>query len=155
MGLGLALGPATAHALESVPHELSNKAATLLTFFRQVGGTYGGTLIAILVIKRTIFHATRFSEQSNSNLPGFQNTYLKLYSHYHSTFFDDGATSATLAKATLVQNLEVQAYIQSINDAMMVFGYVTGAVALLLIGLSLMHKHNQKLVAKGCQSSEN
>ncbi len=137
MGLGLALGPATLEALRSIPPELENKGATLLTFFRQVGGTYGGTLISILVIKRKIFHLTRFGEQANAQLPGFQVTYRKIFSHYHSLIFDSGNESASLAKATIIQNIENQAYIQAINDAMIVFGYVTMVVAFILASLSL------------------
>jgi hypothetical protein len=144
IGLGISLGPATIQALRSVPKELENKAATLLTFFRQVGGTYGGTLISILVIKRKIFHTARFGEQANSQLPGFQVTYQKLVSHYHSSIFDQGAESAALAKATIVRNIEMQAYIQAINDAMIIFGYVTMAVAIVLVLLSFKNRHLHK-----------
>jgi len=140
VGLGLSLGPATVQALESVPLEMRNKAATILTFFRQVGGTYGSTLIAIIVIKRTIFHTARFGEQSQTELPGFQVTYQKLYSHYQSTFFDTGSHSAALAKATIIQNIKTQAYIQAINDAMIVFGYTTLSVALILVSLGIYQR---------------
>lgn len=150
VGLGLSLGPATVQALEAVPLEMRNKAATILTFFRQVGGTYGSTVIAIIVIKRTIFHTARFGEQSQSELPGFQVTYQKLYSHYHSTFFDSGTESAALAKATIIQNIKMQAYIQAINDAMIVFGYTTLSVALILVGLGIYEhlKKNRKETSK-------
>ena len=137
IALGLSLGPATIQALQHVPKELANKGATLLTFFRQVGGTYGGTLIAIIVIKRKIFHAARFGEQANTQLPGYQTTFQKLYTHYNTTLFDHGDDSAALAKATIIRNIEIQAFIQAINDAMIVFAYVTMAVALILILLSL------------------
>ena len=148
IGLGMALGPVTVQALSSVPPEFSNKAATLLTFFRQVGGTYGGTLISIIVIKRKIFHAARFGEQANSQLPGFQVSYQKLFSHYQSTFFDQGEKSSALAKATLVRNIEIQAYIQAINDAMIIFGYVTIVVALVLVALSIHNWHKSRKKAK-------
>jgi MFS transporter, DHA2 family, multidrug resistance protein len=136
IALGLALGPATVQALEAIPKELKNKGATILTFFRQVGGTYGGTLIAILVIKRKIFHAARFGEQSNMQLPGFQVTARKLASHYGSSFYDRTGNSEALTKATIVQNIEVQAYIQAINDALFVFGWVTLIVTLVLVFIS-------------------
>ncbi|HSX14048.1 MAG TPA: MFS transporter [Chlamydiales bacterium] len=138
VAIGLALGPATVQALESIPKELKNKGATILTFFRQVGGTYGGTLIAILVIKRKIFHAARFGEQANDQLPAFQVTARKLASHYNSTFFDRTGDSLALTKATIIQNLEVQAYIQAINDALFIFGWVTLIVTILLILISIL-----------------
>lgn len=140
IALGLSLGPATVQALQSLPKELKNKGATILTFFRQVGGTYGGTLVSIIVIKRKIYHAARFGEQSNMELPGFQVTARKLATHYHSSFFDPSGGSKALAKATVIRNIEIQAYIQAINDAMIIFGYVTLAVTCILIALSIRNR---------------
>lgn len=137
IGLGIALGPVTIQALHSVPKELENKAATILTFFRQVGGTYGGTFISMIVIKRQIFHAALFSEQTNPSLPGVQTTFQKLEGHYHSTFFDKYANSGMLAKARIAENIVNQAFIQAINDAMLIFGYVTIAATLMLVFLNI------------------
>lgn len=148
VGLGLSLGPATIEALQSVPKELSNRGATFLTFFRQVGGTYGGTLISIMVIKRKIFHVARFGEQAQTELPGYQVTFQKLYSHYNSTFFDNGTSSAAFAKSTIIKNIEIQAFIQAINDAMAVFGYVTMTVAFILIFLSFKHRKQKAKTIK-------
>lgn len=144
IGLGLALGPATIQAMRQVPKEMTNKGSTFLTFFRQVGGTYGGTLIAIIVIKRKIFHVARFAEQTNTELPGYQVTFQKLFSHYHSNIFDHGEESAALAKATIIRNIEIQAFILSINDALMVFGYITMVVTLALAYLNIQHWRKEK-----------
>jgi hypothetical protein len=38
------------------------------------------------------------------------------------------------AKAAIIQNIKIQAYIQGLNDALIVFGYVTAAVTLILMG---------------------
>ncbi len=141
IGLGIALGPVTVQALHAVPKEFENKAATLLTFFRQVGGTYGGTLVSMIVIKRQIFHAVRFGEQTNTSLPGVQTTFQKLEGHYHSTFFDRSADSAMLAKARIAESIENQAFIQAINDAMIIFGYVTLAATLMLVFLNIRNWH--------------
>lgn len=139
VGLGLSLGPATIEALQNVPKELSNKGATFLTFFRQVGGTYGGTLISIIVIKRKIFHVARFGEQAQTELPGYQVTFQKIFSHYKATF-ESSSSTAQLAQARIIQNIEIQALVQAINDAMIIFGYVTMAVALILIFLSFKYR---------------
>ncbi len=137
MGLGLALGPATIEGLRYIPKELASKGATFLTFFRQVGGTYGGVLISILLIKRKVFHLARFAEQIQSELPGYQVTFQKLLNHYQSSFLSSAAESRSLAEATLIKNIENQAYIAAMNDALIVFGYVTLTIAFLLIFLNL------------------
>jgi MFS transporter, DHA2 family, multidrug resistance protein len=124
VGVGLALGPTTLLALHGVPQELKSSAATLLTFFRQVGGTYGGTLIAIFSIRQTIFHAARFGEQANDQLPAYKATFHNLYNKF---------PDAAQAKAAIVKNILTQAYIQGLNDALILFGYVTAAITLLLL----------------------
>jgi DHA2 family multidrug resistance protein len=122
-GIGLALGPTTLLALKDIPDNLKTSAATILTFFRQVGGTYGGILISIFSIRQTIFHTARFGEQINEQLPAYKMTLKNLYDK-----FPDPAQ----AKAAIVKNVLTQAYIQGMNDALIIFGYVTGAVALIL-----------------------
>ncbi len=140
MGVGLSLGPVTVAALTSVPKELSNKAATLLTFFRQVGGTYGGTILAIISIKRTIFHAARFGEQASQQIPGYRETYQQVFGHSFSAL----SASAAQAKGRIVANIETQAYIQGQNDALIVFGYITAVIAILLLILNLLSWWNVK-----------
>ncbi len=124
IGVGCALGPTTLLALHGVPTHLRNSAATLLTFFRQVGGTYGGTILAIFSIRQTIFHAARFGEQANTQLPGYKMTFQNLMNKYPDPI---------QAKGAIVQNILTQAYVQGLNDALTAFGYITGTAALLLM----------------------
>jgi predicted MFS family arabinose efflux permease len=134
IGIGLSLGPTTLLALYEVPNELKSAAATTLTFFRQVGGTYGGTLIAIVSIRQTIFHAARFGEQANTQLPGYKMTFQNLYNKF---------PDPNQAKAAIIKNIETQAFIQGLNDALIVFGYITGIVAfilMVLIGYKMLKK---------------
>lgn len=138
IGLGLSLGPTTIQAMAHVPKELSNRAAVLLTFFRQVGATYGGTIISLITIKRTIFHTARFGEQSNTQLPAFINTSRKIFYHYSTTVSDKGQESKQQAVETIIRNIETQAFIQAINDAMMAMGSVTLVAALALVLLSFL-----------------
>lgn len=140
MGVGLSLGPITGLAMNTVPKELAGAAATLLTFFRQVGGTYGGVVIIILTIKRKIFHVARFSETVHSENSGYRYTWQKLYDKFSSNISDNSLLSAKRAKMSIVQTIETQAYIQAINDAMVVFGCITLAVGLIIFLLTLKRK---------------
>lgn len=146
MGVGLALGPTTIQAMRHVPVELASKGATLLTFFRQVGGTYGGTVIAIITIKRQIFHAARFGEQANAQLAGYRVTFDKVFSHFYTSVSDKGLESAAQAKEMLIKNILVQSFIQAQSDAMIVFGIITAFVAILLVLFIVFEhlKHNEK-----------
>jgi EmrB/QacA subfamily drug resistance transporter len=126
IGIGLSLGPTTLLALQVIPTELKSAAATILTFFRQVGGTYGTTLIAIFSIRQTIFHTARFGEQINPQLPAYKMTLHNLY---------DKFPDAAQAKIAIVQNIKTQAYIQGLNDSLIAFGYVTALIAAILMAL--------------------
>jgi DHA2 family multidrug resistance protein len=139
LGVGLSLGPITGLAMSVVPKELGGEGATLLTFFRQVGVTYGGTVLGILTIKRTIFHAARFGEQINTQIPGYQVTWKKLSEQFFSNVSDKGYLALQQAKFKIVENVETQAFIQGQNDALFVFGWVTLAVAVLMAGL-IVHR---------------
>jgi len=144
-GLGFALGPTTVLALHGVPKELSSQAATLLTFFRQVGGTYAGTIIAIFTIKRKIFYAARWGEQANEQLPGYKVTFKKLYDRFSTELSDKGVESVFQAKAEIIKNIEIQAFIQGQTDAMIIFGYVTAIVGgILLIFVVQRHLRSRK-----------
>lgn len=123
IGIGLSLGPTTLMALYGVSTEMKSAGATILTFMRQVGGTYGGTLISIISIRRAIFHAARFGEQTNDQLPGYKYAFFNVYNQ-----FPDPAQ----AKAAIVQNVLNQAQIQGLNDALIVFGYATSTLAIIL-----------------------
>lgn len=136
-GVGLSFGPITGMGMHKVPKELTGEGATILTFFRQVGGTYGGTIISILTIKRTIFHAARYSEQVNTQIPGYYYTWNKLHTKGFSDLSDNALLSAKQAKLAIAQNIEKQAYIQGLNDALFVFGCVTLAIGLLLLVLMI------------------
>lgn len=138
IGIGLSLGPTTTLALSEIPLELKTAGSTILTFFRQIGGTYGTTLLSLFSIQQTIFHTARFSEQTNSQLPAYQITLQNLYDKYGDL---------SLAKGLIIKNLHTQAYIQGLNDALMVFGYITMTITLALgalIGLRVW-KNRQKV----------
>lgn len=129
LGVGLSLAPIMGMGIRSVPKESETDATTLLTFFRQIGGTYGGTVMLILTIKRGIFHAARFSEQTNTQIPGYRVTWQGLQSQFFSAVSDKGILAGRQAKAAIVENVETQAYIEGLNDALVVFGWVTLAIA--------------------------
>ncbi len=137
MGVGLALGPVTTLGMGAVQKELAGDAATLLTFFRQVGGTYGGTIITIMVIKRKIFHVARFSETVNPQNPGYRYTWQKLYDKFSAVVSDNRLISAKQAKISIAETIELQAYTQSINDAMVVFGCITIVLAIVITYLNI------------------
>ena len=140
LGLGLSMGPTTALAMSTVPKSLAGAASTLVTFTRQVGGTYGGAILGILVIKRQIFHAARFSEPVNQQIPGYAATFDRLSTKFFASVSNESFFAERQAKLEIVKTIETQAYIQAINDAMMVYGYITLSVAIILLIMIILKR---------------
>jgi DHA2 family multidrug resistance protein len=144
IAVGLSLGPTTAQAMSKVTKELSSAASGMLTFFRQVGATFSGTLIVIFSIRYTIFHTARFGEQINSQLPGYKMTFINLQT---LTTSDPYAELPKQAKAMIVKTVSTQAYIQSLNDTAMLFGYFILVVTCLLVIVSSYEYWKKKRLA--------
>lgn len=144
MGLGLALGPITIQSLKQVPKAFLSQASTLLTFFRQVGGTFGGIILGIIILRRDIFHTARFAEPVHRQLVGYQYTAQKLQEEITQRAGSAPMQAQEQAKAIIEGDIMIQSYIQSINDALFVFGYVTAVFALFLIVANLIHWIREK-----------
>jgi DHA2 family multidrug resistance protein len=145
MGVGLSLGPITGFALQEVAPNMRSEAATLLTFFRQVGATYGGTIITIITIKRQIFHVARFSETVHVQNPGFQETWTRLFNRFSADVSGGVLIPAQQAQATIIKVIEMQAFVQALNDAMIIFGIVTLIVGMLLLTLDIVRTVQKRL----------
>ena len=143
-GVAIALGPITAQSLKRVDPSRLSEASSLLTFFRQVGGTFGGIILGIVFIRREIFHDARYFDPVNKELPGYFYSFQKLKYHLIQNAGSTPAIAEMQANQLIVENIKTQSMIQSINDAMFFFGYVTIAVSLLLILLNLIDYYKSK-----------
>lgn len=139
IGVGLALGPATAQAMAEVPTALRAPAATILTYFRQIGATFGGTAFQIFTIKRSIFHTSLFGQTVNEWLPAYQTTAAHLQNRLANTV-SEGIESGAIAKGIVITLVQRQAFIQALNDGCLIFGWVTLFVALILILVQILKK---------------
>lgn len=148
MGVALALGPVTVQSLAYLPKKYLTDGSTLLTFFRQVGGSYGGSILSIIIIRRNIFHTARFSEPVNPSLPGYQYTMKKLQTHIENASGSSPAEAALQAKEIIIENIKTQSYIQSINDAYYLLGCATIVITAILVFLKifLYLKHKKEAI---------
>ena len=146
-GVGVALGPTTLHALKNIPQELLDKAATFLTFFRQVGATYGGVIISIIMIRKTIFHTARYAEQVVTFGPSYTNYLHRLSQHIQTQVHNPLFDSSMQAKKLLTAFIKKQALLSGINDGLILIGWVTIIVSCLLLliqALRLLKNRFQK-----------
>ncbi len=145
MGIGLSLGPMNAYSLHNVPKESITDGTTLLTFFRQVGATYGGTVLGIVLTRRQIFHDLLFAQLVNPSLPGYQYNFQALKTHLINVAGSTPIEAEKQAKFLIIQNIKTQSLIQAINDALILFGYLTLCIIIILIIYSVRNYFNKKI----------
>ena len=86
VGVGLALGPATAYAMSDIAPALGGAASIFITFARQMGGTLGSLSAQVITTERQEFHNEMFGAQVDTASPAFQTVFRNLQSHLiHNT----------------------------------------------------------------------
>jgi MFS transporter, DHA2 family, multidrug resistance protein len=139
VGLGLSLGPLTALALSEVSAEDTPQASVAVTIFRQMGGAFGGSILALIQMTREVFHTQRFGEQIDIYSARFEQHLTEMTIHLQQT------TGASLAEAKkqaillLINNAERQSSILSLNDAYYIIGWVLCLVLALIIASMRFH----------------
>ncbi|PIS01026.1 MAG: hypothetical protein COT84_04280 [Chlamydiae bacterium CG10_big_fil_rev_8_21_14_0_10_35_9] len=145
MGIGLSLGPITSNGLKNIPLGHTAQAAMLLTFFRQTGATYGGSILNIIIIRRQFFHSQTFGEQITNYGIGFQETLRKMTSFFSFYHGNSPTEAKERAKQVIIDNVKNQSLIQSINDALFIFGIVICCIGFLLIFLNIKRQKEKPI----------
>ncbi|MEL7430968.1 MAG: MFS transporter [Chlamydiota bacterium] len=138
--LGVSVGPVTTAALQSLPKHLSSDGATFVTFFRQLGATFGGSVLGIVAIRRNVYHRQLFMEPVQRSLSGYQESLFRLK---QSVFAANPRQAALRAQEEIIDYIYRQAYIQSLNDALMLFGYIIGGVLCILSVIHLKDSYKR------------
>ncbi|HUD01823.1 MAG TPA: MFS transporter [Rhabdochlamydiaceae bacterium] len=133
IGIGLALGPATAYAMSDITPALAGAASVFITFARQMGGTLGSLSAQVITIERQEFHNEMFGAQVDTSSPAFQEVARHLQSHLiHNT----GATPAEaphLADSIIRANVLTQSHAAAQNDAFFLLGLATFAICISIL----------------------
>ncbi len=133
VGIGLALGPATAYAMSDITPALGGAASIFITFARQMGGTLGSLSAQVITIERQEFHNEMFGAQVDTASPAFQTVFRNLQSHLiHNT----GATPAEaphLAESIIRANVLTQSHATAQSDAFFLLGIATFVICVSII----------------------
>lgn len=143
VGVGLALGPATALSLSELPPSVAGAAAVFITLARQVGGTLGSLWTGVIVDERTVFHQEMFGSQVDTLSPAFQSIFYHLKEHLVRQIGAFPAEAEAQAKALIQAHIITQSHTASIADAFYLFGIATlASFAALLIETSWNSRKN-------------
>lgn len=142
VGIGLALGPATALALSEIPLAVSGAASIFITLSRQVGGTIGTLWANNTVIRREIFHRETFGSQVDLDSSALRTTILQLKQHLIHNTGSLPEVAEMKATALIHKNILIQSHAVSINDAFYLMGALTFICFLSLI-IEFIHQRRK------------
>ncbi len=136
-GLGLVLGPLTALGLSPFSQAEANHAVGILTFFRQISTAYGSGLIGLIVGMRAPYHALRFGEQVNSYSARYKYYSQKLNMHVSEIVGQGRYLGKRQTNELIITQIEQQAEIAALNDALYILGMASLVIACLIAGLMI------------------
>ncbi|MBV7273933.1 DHA2 family efflux MFS transporter permease subunit [Clostridium thailandense] len=143
IGLGIAMMPISTVGLNAVNKEMIPKATALNSTIRQIASSIGITLITVIIQSKTNYNYLKLAEQiTNYNKVANDTigTLTKLYMH--------GGLSQGTAKVSALTKLTTIIQGQATIDAMAYAIYVTGAIVIVAIVLTLLMSNEKKNLKK-------
>lgn len=135
IGLPFLFVPSGTMAFSSIPKEKSNKASALYALMRNLGGSFGISLLLNYLVRHQQLHQNYLAQHTTPSSPGYRDTLL----HYSTILSNAGHGNAlSLAKAKLYFELQSQASILAYADT---FRFVAGITLVLSVVALIMIPH--------------
>jgi len=146
-GMGMIFTPLSSLSLATLSREKMAQASGIMNTMRQIGGSLGVAVLSTLLTARTNFHAQVFGENVQAGSQVFQNTVRNLAGYIQHTAGSSVATSLKQSQNLVMSNINVQAFIQGVNDDFMIAAGMT-AVSFIPIILMRQKKKMQPIQTK-------
>lgn len=135
VGMGMLFSPLMNISLYNIPQQFMAQASSLTNIIRQVGGSFGVTIMSYFLAKRTAFHTQVYNEALNSSGETYRQTADKL-SQYILHHTDASNELSELFSTTLLdQQINMEAYIGGINDDFFIASMITFAAIIPVLFL--------------------
>jgi DHA2 family multidrug resistance protein len=127
LGMGMMYSPLMNMSLYNIPQQFMAQASSLTNIIRQVGGSFGVTIMSYILTKRTAFHLATYSEALNPSNESYHQAVsgLNQYMLHHTQASNHQA--ASLSAQLIDQHIAMQAYIGGMNDDFFIASMITFA----------------------------
>ena len=127
VGMGMLFSPLMNVSLYNISQEFMAQASSLTNIIRQVGGSFGVTIMSYILAKRTAFHTARYHESLNYSGEVYLQTKNELsqYMLHHTAASDQLAN--LYSTTVLNQRINMEAYIGGMNDDFFIASMITFA----------------------------
>ena len=149
LGMGWIFTPLSTIALSGIPRERMAQASGLYNILRQIGGSFGVALMGTLLTDRTIFHTTVYGQSVNQYAPITKNIITGLSRFAQQAVGGTNAVSALRAKALVIYNLNLQAFVSAVDDDFFIAALITVLCIVPILFLRYKKKKSagEKIVA--------
>lgn len=152
VAMGMMFTSLSTVALLDIPREKMAQASGMLNTIRQLGGSLGVAIMATILSSRVNYHMQTFGEAVKANSVAYHSTMARLNDFVQQHTGSSHATAGKLSSYLLMSNINIQAYIQGINDDFLIATFITlsGVIPVIfLIGKKKKRKKSENNNAKG------
>lgn len=125
LGMGILYSPLMNMSLFSIPQRFMAQASGLTNIIRQIGGSFGVTIMSYLLTKRVAFHTQIYNESLASTGQTYDNVMGKLDAFITHTVSASESLSQSFAKSLISSHISLEAYIEGINDDFYISTFIT------------------------------
>ena len=133
--MGLMFTPLSTTALYNIPRHKIGQASGLYNVIRQVGGSFGIAFMSTLLLRRTIYHTTTYSQVVNQHSDTFRQVTGHLTRFSMNELAGDQVLAVERAMALIASHISTQAFIRAVCDDFLVAATITLAAVIPILFL--------------------
>ena len=141
LGMGMMFAPLSAISLSEIPREKMAQASGLINVVRQLGGSFGVAMLTTILTVRIKYHAQLYGSSIDPNSQTFNNVSTHLASFARHTAGSPAGDAHTQGLALMMSNLNIQAFIQGVNDDFLIACIITLVGIIPVLWLREVKKH--------------
>jgi MFS transporter, DHA2 family, multidrug resistance protein len=141
LGMGMMFAPLSSISLSEIPREKMAQASGLINVVRQLGGSFGVAMLTTILTVRIKFHAQEYGAALDPNSQTFHQVTSHLSNFAQNMAGGTPAEAHQQGLALLLSNINVQAFIQGINDDFLIAAIITFVGLIPVMWLRSKRKH--------------
>ena len=141
VGLGILFPPLLSISVQGVPPEKIANASGITNITRQIGGSVGVSFFTFMLTRRRVFHSQMYSDNIDYAGQNYENTIEGLSNYFSHIGAEPTNQASSLARTYLIEWMNTESYISSINDDFFIGAFITGVAILPALFLTPHKKH--------------
>jgi MFS transporter, DHA2 family, multidrug resistance protein len=125
LGMGMMFAPLSSISLSEIPRDKMAQASGVINVIRQLGGSFGVAMLTTILLVRVKYHAQTFGSQLDPNSYAYHHVTNHLADFAQKAAGSTAAVAHQQGLALLYSHINVQAFIQGINDDFLIAAIIT------------------------------